>query len=198
MNARGRPLEDIFPIINEDTHQPVENPARRVMREEHRRGAGQSHAPDIQGWPPDPHRRDSGAPIFDTDGNGTGVVLVSAIRATSGRHRRRWLKARARFRCAVENNPHPMWVYDLETLAFLEVNDAAVAHYGYSRDEFLSMRLPDIGPPEDVERLTDDVRLERPALQRSGEWRHKLKTDRSSMSRSPLTRSSSPGARRCW
>jgi hypothetical protein len=36
-----------------------------------------------------------------------------------------------------ENNPQPMWAYDLETLSFLAVNEAAIHHYGYSRDEFL-------------------------------------------------------------
>jgi PAS domain S-box-containing protein len=46
-----------------------------------------------------------------------------------------------------------MWVYDLETLRFLSVNDAAVEHYGYSRDEFLSMTIREIRPPEDVPAL---------------------------------------------
>lgn len=79
------------------------------------------------------------------------------------------------FRLLFENNPHPMWVYDLETLAFLEVNDAAMDHYGYSRAEFLSMRLTDIRPPEDTARLLEDIQRERPALQHSGMWRHTLK-----------------------
>jgi PAS domain S-box-containing protein len=43
-----------------------------------------------------------------------------------------------------EKNPQPMWIYDLSTLRFLEVNDAAVLQYGYSRDEFLSMTIKDI------------------------------------------------------
>jgi len=173
-DARGRPLEDIFPIINEDTHQPVENPARRVMREGTVVGLA-NHTLLISRDGRQIPIADSGAPIFDTDGNGTGVVLVFRDQSDERAAQKALVESEARFRLLFENNPHPMWVYDLETLAFLEVNDAAVAHYGYSRDEFLSMRLPDIRPPEDVERLTDDVRLERPALQRSGEWRHKLK-----------------------
>jgi PAS domain S-box-containing protein len=48
------------------------------------------------------------------------------------------------------SNPQPMWVFDIETLRFLEVNDAAIRHYGYSRDEFLSMTILDILPPEDA------------------------------------------------
>lgn len=54
-----------------------------------------------------------------------------------------------------EVNPHPMWVYDLETLAFLEVNEAAIRHYGYSRETFLQMTLKDIRPPEDLPKLFD-------------------------------------------
>jgi Protein of unknown function (DUF4236) len=43
-----------------------------------------------------------------------------------------------------------MWVFDVETLAFVEVNDAAVAHYGYSREDFLKKTIKDIRPPEDI------------------------------------------------
>ena len=57
-----------------------------------------------------------------------------------------------------EASPMPMWVYDAETLAFLAVNDAAVRHYGYRRDEFLAMRITDIRPPEDVPAMLDDVK----------------------------------------
>ena len=43
-----------------------------------------------------------------------------------------------------------MWIYDLETLFFPEVNHSAIAHYGYSREEFLNMTLKDIRPVEDI------------------------------------------------
>jgi PAS domain S-box-containing protein len=49
-----------------------------------------------------------------------------------------------RYRQLFDCNPYPMWVADTETLRFLAVNDAAVRQYGYSRDEFLVMRTPDI------------------------------------------------------
>ena len=71
------------------------------------------------------------------------------------------------------DNPLPMWVYDLETLEFLEVNEAAEVQYGYSRDEFLGMRITDIRPPDDVPRLLEDIAAKRPRLQSSGEWRHR-------------------------
>ena len=70
------------------------------------------------------------------------------------------------------NNPLPMWIYDLETLRFLEVNEAAVKHYGYSHAEFLRMSLLDIRPKEDIARIKAHVRAKRQRLQYSGEWRH--------------------------
>jgi PAS domain S-box-containing protein len=56
-------------------------------------------------------------------------------------------------------NMHPMWVFDRETLSFLEVNDAAVRQYGFSRQEFLEMRITEIRPPEDVPDLLSQIRF---------------------------------------
>lgn len=56
-----------------------------------------------------------------------------------------------------ERNPHPMMIFDPETLALVEVNEAAVSHYGYSRDEFLGMTLRDIRPREDIAYLEKTV-----------------------------------------
>jgi PAS domain S-box-containing protein len=55
-----------------------------------------------------------------------------------------------RYRTLFESNPHPLWVCDVETGRFLAVNDAAVDHYGYSRNEFLAMTIQDLGPIETV------------------------------------------------
>lgn len=59
------------------------------------------------------------------------------------------------YRGLFEVNPSPMWVYDPKTLEFLEVNEAAVRKYGYSREEFLRSNLGDIRPTEGVVRLLD-------------------------------------------
>lgn len=77
-----------------------------------------------------------------------------------------------KYRFMFSNNPQPMWIYDLETLSFLEVNDAAINHYGYSREEFLAMTLKDIRPEEDIEALLKDVELTRKTYNPAGEWRH--------------------------
>jgi PAS domain S-box-containing protein len=79
------------------------------------------------------------------------------------------------FRLLFASNPHPMWVYDSQTLYFMEVNSACVAHYGYSRDEFLSMRITDIRPPDDVPGLLAEIESNRPTLHAAGVWRHRLK-----------------------
>jgi len=73
------------------------------------------------------------------------------------------------FHLLFESNPHPMWVFDRETLRFLEVNAAAVSHYGYSRDEFLAMRITDIRPESDVALGVAAV---------PGDWRHRTKDGR--------------------
>lgn len=77
-----------------------------------------------------------------------------------------------RYRHLFENNPHPMWVFDLETFAFLAVNDATVRHYGYSREEFLAMTIKDIRPPEDVPALLTDVAKVADGIDSAGVWRH--------------------------
>src|SRR5690606_11798807 len=57
-------------------------------------------------------------------------------------------------------NPLPMWVYDLHSLKFLDVNEAAVAHYGYSKVEFLSMSIQDIRPQADAAAFVEKLRSE--------------------------------------
>ncbi|MGA8438725.1 MAG: response regulator [Candidatus Sulfotelmatobacter sp.] len=80
-----------------------------------------------------------------------------------------------RHRKLFDNNPHPTWVFDRETLAFLEVNTAAVRKYGYSRNEFLAMTLKDIRPPEDIPALLETVKALGEGNESSGAWRHRLK-----------------------
>ncbi len=77
-----------------------------------------------------------------------------------------------RTRYLFEHNPHPMWIYDLETLGFLAVNQAAINHYGYSEDEFLSMTLQDIRLPEDMPRLLGAIAKVSTGFSVPEIWRH--------------------------
>jgi len=62
-------------------------------------------------------------------------------------------EAKEKYQLLFDLNPLPNWVYDMETLNFLDVNQAAIDHYGYSREEFLSMTIKDIRPPDEVKIL---------------------------------------------
>lgn len=79
------------------------------------------------------------------------------------------------YRVLFKKNPHPMWVYEMDTLSFLAVNGAAVESYGYSNDEFMKMTIKDIRPEEDVPLLVEQAYSITDDYQRSGPWRHKKK-----------------------
>ena len=81
-----------------------------------------------------------------------------------------------RYRQLFESSPLPLWVYDLETLRFLDVNEVACAKYGYTRDEFLAMTILDIRPVEDTKAVVDSVRETPASTFSSGIWRHRLKS----------------------
>ena len=77
-----------------------------------------------------------------------------------------------KYRFMFANNPQPMWIYDLETFSFLEINDAAIEHYGYTKDEFLSMTLHDLRPAEDTGSLLSINTSSINELHSFAEWRH--------------------------
>lgn len=81
----------------------------------------------------------------------------------------------AEYRLLFDGNPHPMWIYDAETLRFLEVNDAAVRQYGFSRAEFDAMHLPELmqGATAD-QALLQALRSPEPQTL-AGPWRHRRK-----------------------
>ncbi|NJK67128.1 MAG: PAS domain S-box protein [Microcoleus sp. CSU_2_2] len=80
-----------------------------------------------------------------------------------------------RYRLLFKNNPHPMWVYDVETLEFIAVNLAAIKHYGYTRDEFLHMTVADIHPPEYIPLLLENISALDASLDFASVWRHQKK-----------------------
>lgn len=97
------------------------------------------------------------------------------------------LEAEEEFRLLFSQIPHPTWVYDLESHALLEINETAVAHYGYSREEFLAMRVTDLMPPEDQAASLVRTTTDRLVLPTNGEVRHITKLGRASTSRSRHT-----------
>ena len=74
-----------------------------------------------------------------------------------------------------DRHPLPLWVYDRTTRRILEVNDAAVVSYGYTREEFLALRIDDLRPAEDVPRLLEYVARGRELASFAGIWTHRRK-----------------------
>ena len=78
-----------------------------------------------------------------------------------------------RYRSLFDTLPLPMWVYDVKTLRFLAVNQAAIVRYGYSHEEFMSMSMMDMRSPEEVARFLSLPATERPVREES--WQHRTK-----------------------
>jgi diguanylate cyclase (GGDEF)-like protein/PAS domain S-box-containing protein len=110
---------------------------------------------------------------------GAGSIVLTARDITEQRETEQALQlSEANFRILFTANPQPMWVFDRETLRFLEVNTAATDHYGYTREEFLSMRVTDIRPASDVSALEQDLGQGAQGLPSSHQWRHVVKDGR--------------------
>ncbi len=123
-----------------------------------------------------------GAQDYVVKGRWSSELLARALRYAVERKRaaRRLRDSEERYRLLFDSNPHPMWVYDEETLRFLAVNDAMVRSYGWSREELLTMNLRQIRPPEEVPAMLASVASTRahrePRPPGSGQvWRHQRK-----------------------
>ena len=111
--------------------------------------------------------------LYNEDGKLVSVLSLVLDVTVATRIEEALRKSEAQYRLLFEANPQAMWVYDLATLRFLAVNDAAVRHYGYSRAEFLDMTIKDIRPAEDVPLLEKYMAGHSAELDHAGEWRHK-------------------------
>jgi PAS domain S-box-containing protein len=80
-----------------------------------------------------------------------------------------------KYKFLFENNPMPMLIFDVRTLAIFEVNDAAIRLYGYSGEEFLSMILTDLRAPDDVTELIRQLEKESPAFTEGQAIKHRKK-----------------------
>ena len=83
------------------------------------------------------------------------------------------------YRLLFANNPNPMWILDEESLGFLEANHAALALYGYTRQEFLSLKLADLHPPDrrvEAKSIQKFINRYEPTVKPAGIWRHLTKT----------------------
>lgn len=101
----------------------------------------------------------------------TGVLLHLLIK----RQQRILIDYGNQYRRLFHSNPNPLWIYDRETLKFVDVNDAAIRNYGYSRKEFAQMIILDIRPVEDIPKARESARNFPHHYFASGIHRHKKK-----------------------
>ncbi len=144
-------IDQPYPIIPEDRQHEVETVKERIIN-----GSG-------SGFESRRLRKDgslidvsvSTAPLMDATGNVSGGISILADISERKQAQEALRRSEERYRTLFENNPHPMAVFDQETLRIVAVNDAAIQHYGYSEREFLSMTATDFRPPEDVSELDE-------------------------------------------
>jgi PAS domain S-box-containing protein len=84
-------------------------------------------------------------------------------------------KSKEQYRFLFEQNPLPMWIYELSTFRFLAFNAAAVRHYGFSASEFGELNAKALCAASDAEAFVADSASSGPGVQRRGLWRHRKK-----------------------
>ncbi|MEP6573430.1 MAG: PAS domain S-box protein [Gemmatimonadota bacterium] len=128
------------------------------------------HSPSLKRWVrvrAEPARSDT-----------PGAVVMSHVAVTEQEMTNRALNDIERSQGLLfESNPRPMWIVDWESFRFLAVNDAAIKAYGYTREEFETLTLLDIHPPEE-RTLVVDASRNLPATASSSSWRHRRKNGR--------------------
>ncbi|HEX2163812.1 MAG TPA: ATP-binding protein, partial [Thermoanaerobaculia bacterium] len=102
------------------------------------------------------------------------TIRRTVVEAYLGTREELLASGESQYRSMFDNSPLPMWMYDRESLRIVAVNEAAVRHYGYRREEFLALSIADLRPADELPALADDVRrakgLAAPRL-----WRHRKK-----------------------
>jgi PAS domain S-box-containing protein len=114
-----------------------------------------------------------------TQGPGRWLVFGVAIDISALKEAEQVIRgSEARYRLMFDLNPNPLLLYDTETFRFLAVNDAATLLYGYTRAEFLTLRITDIRPEEDVPKFLEALRANPNGARYTNLWRHRAKDGR--------------------
>ncbi len=128
------------------------------------------------------HQKKDGALIYvDITGHiieqdGKKISLITCQDVTDKlMAEKRLQESEVKYRSLFINNPLPSWIYHIETHQFLEVNNAAIDHYGYSKDEFLQLTIEDIHPNEEKEIVTKAINEAIKNETSGGSWKHQKK-----------------------
>jgi PAS domain S-box-containing protein len=160
--AKGRPIAEIFNIINVQDGTTVENPVERVLRD----GLSvelANHTVLIARNGEKYQIADSCAPICSEDGKMMGVVLVFRGVTEAYRKREELRSSEEWHRAIFEKNRSVQLMVDPQYGAIMDANPAACSFYGYSRERLLQMKISDINtlPPDVVLQKLAEVLAER-------------------------------------
>lgn len=114
-------------------------------------------------------------PVRDAQGEITHFIAIKQDITERRRVLEALRQSEERYRLLFDHNPVPMWLYDLETLRFIAVNETAERAYGYTEAEFLGMTIAQIRPEEDLQRFLENARATRDEPLTVAEWRHRRK-----------------------
>jgi PAS domain S-box-containing protein len=174
----GRTCESLYALPDSYLEAVHPDDRRKILSATWRQRRGEQTDEEYRVVRPDGSARwihDRAFPVRDEGGKVSRIVGV-AEDITERKHAEEEVRrSERRYRLLFDSNPQPMWVFDLETLRFLEVNGAAVQHYGYSREEFLSMTIKDIRPAEDIPTLVQTLAAPVAGLEKAGAWKHRKK-----------------------
>lgn len=81
-------------------------------------------------------------------------------------------RSEEKYKSLFYNCPLPMLLYDKESLAIVDVNGAAIEKYGYNKEEFACLKITDMRPQEDLQKLLDFIKIPKNDFSDSGIWRH--------------------------
>jgi PAS domain S-box-containing protein len=148
--AIGRPIQEVFNIVSEETRAPAVNPIDRVLREGVVVGLA-NHTALIARDGTERPIADSGAPIRGAGGEISGVVLVFRDQTEERRAQQTLRDSEARYRATVEQAAVGVALVDSRTNRFLQVNAGFCAMLGYIADELMAGSWPLITHPDDVD-----------------------------------------------
>ena len=139
--ALGKPVEQVFHIVNEETRAAVDNPIQRVLRE----GAVVNLANHTLLLARDGAERpitDSGAPICNEQGQVAGAVLVFRDQTNERKAEEALRESEAKYKAIFTGAAEGIFVTDIETKRFHYLNTAACRMFGYTEEEFLRVEVP--------------------------------------------------------